>query len=351
MPKRPDDRFPIPASSREDNYVLDLLGGIVRRRPLTGEEALAQLQKLEADAAAGNPEAQTEFARYLLTDAPDSRKNRRALLLLRRAAKHSLPKALHLLGIVMLRGQGLKADPAEGARLLYAAAMAGLAPAARDYAALCRDGIGREASDKDALYWWRIAGAGGETDAQREAGLALRDGRGAPKNLTEAAKWLERSALGRDGEAQYALARLHQRRDWPDADPIVAERWMREAALSGIVSAQYRLGIDCWSGRSGRVDLREAVRWTCRAAENGSTQAETTLAGFFLTGNALPLDRFRAYALLLSAARQGDGTACATLLSLNRMLTRREKTDALRLVRSHRPVRTLIETLIPRNER
>ena len=126
---------------------------------------------------------------------------------------------------------------------------------------------------------------------------------------------------------------------------------MREAALSGIVSAQYRLGIDCWSGRSGRVDLREAVRWTCRAAENGSTQAETTLAGFFLTGNALPLDRFRASALLLSAARQGDGTACATLLSLNRMLTRREKTDALRLVRSHRTVRTLIETLIPRNER
>ena len=351
MPKRPDDRFPIPASAREENYVLDLLGGIVRRRPLTGEEALAALRKIEDDAAAGDPAAQTEFARYLLTDEPDSRKNRRALLLLKRAVKSRLPEALHLLGIVMLRGQGLKADPARGASLLRDAALLGSAPSARDYAMLCRDGIGREASDREALYWWRIAGAGGEVSSQREAGLALRDGRGAPKNLSEAAKWLERAAHGRDSEAQYALARLHQRRDWAKADPSLAERWMREAALSGVVAAQYRLGIDCWSGRSGRVDLREAVRWTSRAAENGSTQAAGTLAGFFLTGNALPLDRFKAYALLLSAARRGDASASATLLSLRHMLTRREKIDALKVVRNSRTPRSLVETLIPRSER
>ena len=151
MPKRPDPRFPIPAPEKAEDYVLDLLGGIVRRRPLTGEEAMAQLIRLEEDARRGNPAAQTEFARRLLTDAPDSRKNRRALSLLRKAAARKLPEALHLLGVVMLRGQGLDADPAEGAKLLEEAAYLGSAGAAADLARLCRMGLGRPASDRDAL--------------------------------------------------------------------------------------------------------------------------------------------------------------------------------------------------------
>ena len=136
MPKRPDPRFPIPSPEKAENYVLDLLGGIVRRRPLTGEEALAQLNRMEEDARRGNPSAQTEFARHLLTDAPDNRKNRRALALLRKAAARKHPEALHLLGIVMLRGQGLAADPEAGAKLLEEAAYQGVAGAAADLATL-----------------------------------------------------------------------------------------------------------------------------------------------------------------------------------------------------------------------
>lgn len=286
MPKRPDPRFPIPAPEKAEDYVLDLLGGIVRRRPLTGEEAMAQLIRLEEDARRGNPAAQTEFARRLLTDAPDSRKNRRALSLLRKAAARKLPEALHLLGVVMLRGQGLDADPAEGAKLLEEAAYLGSAGAAADLARLCRMGLGRPASDRDALYWYRIAGAKGHTASQREAGLMLRDGRGTRADNDEAARWLRAAAQGRDPQAQYELARLHQCRGWAGADPEEAARWLTEAALSGVVEAQYRLGVHYWAGRGGRVDLREAVRWTCRAAENGSTQALTTLADFFLTGSA-----------------------------------------------------------------
>ena len=351
MPKCPDSRFAIPASDRSDNYVLDLLGGIVRRRPLTGEEALAQLNRLEEDAKRGNPTAQTEFARYLLTDAPDSRKNRRALALLRRAAKRKLPEALYLLGIVLLRGQGLKADPVEGANYLHQAALLGSAGAANDYAKLCRLGYGRQASDKDALYWFRIAGAQGQVHAQREAGLALRDGRGSPKNLDEASKWLRQAAQGRDPVAQFELARLYQRRDWSQADPVEAQRWLNDAAISGIVEAQYRLGVYYWAGRGGRVDLREAVRWTCRAAENGNTQALTTLADFFLTGNALPLNRFNAYTLLKCAARRHDMNALMTLKALDRMLTAAEKNKATRLVMTTKSPKVLVETLIPRQSR
>lgn len=55
MPKRPDPSFPIPGPEKAESYVLDLLGGIVRRRPLTGEEALAQLNRIEEDARRGHP--------------------------------------------------------------------------------------------------------------------------------------------------------------------------------------------------------------------------------------------------------------------------------------------------------
>ena len=297
--------------------MLDLLGGIVRRRPLTGEEAMAQLIRLEEDARRGNPAAQTEFARRLLTDAPDSRKNRRALSLLRKAAARKLPEALHLLGVVMLRGQGLDADPAEGAKLLEEAAYLGSAGAAADLARLCRMGLGRPASDRDALYWYRIAGAKGHTASQREAGLMLRDGRGARADNDEAARWLRAAAQGRDPQAQYELARLHQCRGWA----------------------------------GGRVDLREAVRWTCRAAENGSTQALTTLADFFLTGSALDMNRFNAYTLLKCAARLHDAGAATTLTALERMLTRSEKARATRLVMISKTPRVLVETLIPRQSR
>lgn len=351
MPKRPDPSFPIPGPEKAESYVLDLLGGIVRRRPLTGEEALAQLNRIEEDARRGNPAAQTEFARHLLSDAPDSRKNRRALGLLRKAAARKLPEALYLLGIVMLRGQGLAADPEEGTRLLEEAAYQGSAGAAADLAKLCRMGLGRPASDRDALYWLRIAGAKGHAPSQREAGLMLRDGRGAPANLDEAAKWLRAAAQGRDPQAQYELARLYQRRDWSQADSAEAQRWLTEAALSGIVEAQYRLGVYYWSGRGGRVDLREAVRWTCRAAENGSTLALTTLADFYLTGSALEMNRFNAYTLLKCAARRHDAGAAATLKALERMLSRSDKARATRLVMSTKTPRALVETLIPRQRR
>jgi uncharacterized protein len=125
MPKKPDEIFAVPAAREEESYLLGLLGGVVRRRPLTGEEALAALNSLERRAAEGDPKSQTEFARYLLTDAPDARRNRRALLLLKKAAASGLPEAIRLLGIVYMRGQGLSADRRKGQELLHRAALLG----------------------------------------------------------------------------------------------------------------------------------------------------------------------------------------------------------------------------------
>lgn len=76
MPKQPDERFPIPQPQAFTEPVLDLLGGVARPRPLSGEEAIRRLNEMEARARAGDPESQAELARRLLTEAPNARKNR-----------------------------------------------------------------------------------------------------------------------------------------------------------------------------------------------------------------------------------------------------------------------------------
>ena len=312
--------------------MLDLLGGIVRRRPLTGEEAMAQLIRLEEDARRGNPR-RTDRIR-----PPPSRRRARqpqeppCASLLRKAAARKLPEALHLLGVVMLRGQGLDADPPKARSSLRKPpiwAAQARPPTSPDSAAWGSDaphptgthstGTESRAPRDTPPPSARRASCSGTDAAPAPTTTRPPDGSGPPPRGATLRPSTNSPAFT---SAEAGLAPI----------PEEAARWLTEAALSGVVEAQYRLGVHYWAGRGGRVDLREAVRWTCRAAENGSTQALTTLADFFLTGSALDMNRFNAYTLLKCAARLHDAGAATTLTALERMLTRSEKARATRLV-------------------
>lgn len=349
---KPIPPFEITEKNVAQTHVLDLLGGVVRTRPLSGEEALERLDELERKALEGDPVAQASFARYLLTHDVCARNNRRAVRILKKSLETGLPEAAYLWGLLLMLGQGVTADHTAALGFWEEAALKGHVDAQRDLARAYKLGIGTEPDLKKALYWFRLAGAAGSCRSQREAGLLYRDGaEGGVPRFEEAGKWLGMAAQGGDMIAQYELARLLVRRDHPSPDPAGAEKWMREAALSGEINAQYRLGIKFWAGQGQRVDLREALRWTCRAAEGGDTRALVTLAGFFQTGNALPVDRFKAYVLLKSAAKRGDPTARAGLPGIESMLTFREKRAAQKVVRRFSDVKTLVEEMIPRAAR
>ena len=353
MPKKPDERFAIPLPSVKSDGVLDLLGGVARTRPLSGEELLRQAAETERAAKAGDPAAQAAAARMLLTDSPDFRKNRRAVALLKKAAQKKAPEALYLLGLVYLRGQGVRQNDAEGVRYLEAAAYLGHLGAEKDLAKAYRLGLPDGASPdkmKKSLYWSRIAAARGDAYSAFLAGCACRDGIGTEQNLEEARKWLYQAARGAVPGAASALAKLHLRRDYEARRPEEARRWMIEAALTGDIEAQLRVGIFFWSGFGGRVDQREAVRWLCRAAEGGSATACAMLAGFFMTGTVLSLDRLRAWVLYQLAQKLGDPAAQATAETINALLSpeeRRAGRDILRLETPHR----IVEALIPRKTR
>lgn len=350
MPKRPNPLFEIPRPAAFTEPVLDLLGGVARPRSLSGEEAIAQLARIEAAAHQGDPEAQAELARRLLTESPNARTNRRALILLRKSAAQRSPAGLHLLALLNLRGQGMKKDPTEGVRLLEEAAYLGSAAAQTDLAKALALGIGTAKDEGKALYWLRLAAAQGDNASALSAGRMYRDGLGTLQNEREAQKWLEQAARAGIPAAQFELAELLRRRDISLRDIPGARRWMREAAFSGIVEAQLRIGIASWSGAGGAVDQREAVRWLCRAAEGGSIKAASMLAGFLMTGNGLPLSLPRAWTLFRWAAERGDAGAESTARIIENQISQAERAEGEKLLKDLSP-KAMLETLIPRSDR
>lgn len=348
MPKKPDERFPIPRPEAERSGVLDLLGGVARRRTLSGQELLAQEERLQHAAQTGDPDAQAAWAMRLLSEDPNARKNRKALSLLKHAAEKRSALGLFLLGLVHLRGQGLAQNLPAGLRYVEEAAYLGLRDAASLAAKLYAEGLGTDKNPEKALYWARLAGAQGDAVSALEAGRRMLQ-TSAP-DFNEAAKWLAAAAKGAAPGAAFALARLNERRDWSERSSAQARRWMMEAALLGDNAAQYRVGLFYWSGAGGRVDLAEAVRWLCRAAEGGSGKAAAMLAGFAMTGNALPLSRVNAAVLFTLAESLGEPTAKGQGARLFSQLSPAERRQSRAMLAKKTP-RAVIEAVIPRRSR
>ena len=74
------------------------------------------------------------------------------------------------------------------------------------------------------------------------------------------------------------------------------------------------------------------------------------LAGFFLTGTVLDLDRLRAWVLYRLAERLGDATARTNAESVNALLSPEERRYGRDVLKLESPKR-ILEALIPRKTR
>lgn len=233
MPKQPDERFPIPQPQAFTEPVLDLLGGVARPRPLSGEEAIRRLNEMEARARAGDPESQAELARRLLTEAPNARKNRRALILLRHAAAAGSATGLHLLALLHLRGQGLSQDLTKGVELLESAAYRGSKAAQADLAHALLDGIGTSVNTAKALYWLRLAAAQGDEQSALEAARILRDGESPSVHSENKQTLNESTALSRRIRTkQYSIRTIGKRKNISLRPPKQVSRKRSMSSLS-----------------------------------------------------------------------------------------------------------------------
>lgn len=85
--------------------------------------------------------------------------------------------------------------------------------------------------------------------------------------------------------------------------------WIRRAAENGYADAQFELGRAFAEGQGLPQNFTEAARWYRRAAEQGHTAAQTGLAGLLESGHGAPSNPAEAIEWYRRAAEHGHGEA------------------------------------------
>jgi TPR repeat protein len=151
----------------------------------------------------GDARAQANFALACRHDTPAW-----AALLTRRAAEGGSGKAQGTLATMLLSGEGVAQDVAEGIAWLRLAAERGLASAQDNLASAYDSGIGVAADAPAAFSWSRKAAAQGVARACHRVGLRYAAGEGDAPSLRRARLWLLRAADAGLQEAAVDLGRL-----------------------------------------------------------------------------------------------------------------------------------------------
>lgn len=198
---------------------------------LTSCHNIYQLRKA---AVAGDPLAQYEYGRRLLTGQKGAiHSSKLAFKWFSKAAESREPRAMAAMGLCYERGLGVKRSLPK-ARLWYAAAV--------------------DEGNDDAC----------ETLVQMEARAG---------NLSGALHWLERMADDDSIPAQLILAHMHLNGTAKDADPQAGIRYLRYAAMQGNGDACLMLSTCYATGKGVPKNDELMMGWLQNAAEAGNQTA------------------------------------------------------------------------------
>ncbi len=129
-----------------------------------------------------------------------------AVTLWKRGAERGATDAQYALGLVLLKGQGVKSNAKQSLQWFKIAAKAGNTAAMFNLGGMYWEGIGTTADATMAVYWWNRAAEKRDPASQFNLGLAYYFGRGVARNPAQATFWIQmaetngylgaRSALG-----------------------------------------------------------------------------------------------------------------------------------------------------------
>ncbi|KAI9253007.1 hypothetical protein BY458DRAFT_522478 [Sporodiniella umbellata] len=174
--------------------------------------------------------------------------------------------------------------------------------------AVCYElGLGAKRSRKHAVQFYRKAANLGDPSAMYKLGMMSLKSQ--PK---ESLSWFLRAAQVADEKNPHALHELGlihcgEHGFIPSVVPDVdyARELFSQAALLGYAPSQVQLGIAYEHGSLNcPKDAVRSIAWYSRAAEQGDTEAELALSGWFYTGaeNVMPSDGMLAYQWARKAA-------------------------------------------------
>jgi TPR repeat protein len=257
--------------------------------------------------------------------------------LLVRAARAGVTEAQFRIGRCYLRGSGVPASRAEGARWLEIAATAGHTEAQWLLAALLIEGVrmpikraacagergaaslfsSDEAAEPDfvqAEIWARRAAEGESADGQAVLAFILSAGPEAMRNEAKAVSWYHLSACGGSpqGDLGYGLSLLRSAKGQHDRERKSAEHISR-AAKAELPPAIYWLGVLTEGGTGTERDLAAAAQLYRRAAALGHRSAQAKWGRALIAGLGVDRNPTEGETWLRRAAFAGDPEA-ATLL-------------------------------------
>ncbi len=131
-----------------------------------------------------------------------------------------------------------------------------------------------------------------------------------------------------DGEqlAQYCLGSLYDKKK----NYAEALKWYRKAADQGNSDAQTSLGLLYSKGLVGLPDDPSAAYWYRRAAKKGNAVAQWNLGFLYFVGSGVPKDRITGYVLLSLAIHNGFNSLRARIgrFNLGFLLSKAEREQA-----------------------
>ena len=167
----------------------------------------------------------------------------------------------------------------------YAGAMAQWKPLAEkgdaraqlNVGSLYRDGQGVKADPAEGARWYGLAAAQDNADAQANLGVLYMQGAGVQQNYTMARGLLARAAAKNQEQAVFNLGVLYDNGQGGPADKAKAAELYTRAADLGDSDAQGNLGVDYATGDGVKADKVQAYKWfnlAARGAEEADRKAQ-----------------------------------------------------------------------------
>ena len=160
------------------------------------------------------------------------------------------------------------------------------------------------------IYQLRRAAIAGDPSAQYEYGRRLLTGqKGAIRSYKHAFRWFSKAADSREPRAMAAVGLCYERGLGVQRSIQKARKWYAAAVDEGNDNACHTLVQ--MEARAG--NLKGALQWLERMADDDSVPAQLMLASMHLNGTARNASVEEGIRYLRCAAMQGDGEACLML--------------------------------------
>lgn len=202
-------------------------------------------------------------------------------------------RALRILGLMRLHGEGVDQDPVEAAKLLRLSADKGDKWSQFYYGKMNMNGVGIEKNEYEAIRYLGRAAAQGHSEASFELGKLYGQGyySGDVAKIT---------ILGREAERPTNSVQKNA---------VEAARWYRQAANAGSAGAQYNLGNIFAEGIGVPRNYVEAANLFRLAARQGQSMAQTNLGALYSNGWGVRRSYYKGYLWSVIAAASGESQA------------------------------------------